>query len=69
MRLKVELEVGVPVEDFRVKNLLALEPGVVVVSGWTYSDDLPLAAGRVQLAWTEFEVSDTQLATRLTRLA
>lgn len=69
MRLKVELEVGVPVKDFRVKNLLALEPGMVVESRWNYSDDLPLAAGRLQLAWTEFEVSDSQLATRLTRLA
>lgn len=69
MRLKVELEVGVPVGGFRVKNLLALEPGVVVESQWSCSEDLPLGTGRVQLAWAEFEVSDTQLATRLTRLA
>ncbi|HWE83500.1 MAG TPA: FliM/FliN family flagellar motor switch protein [Terracidiphilus sp.] len=69
MRLKVELEVSVPVGNFRVRNLLALEPGVVVESRWNYSDDLPLAAGRVQLAWTEFEVVDTHLAARLTRLA
>jgi len=69
MRLKVELEVSVPVGNFRVRNLLALEPGVLVESRWNHSDDLPLAAGRVQLAWTEFEMVDTHLAARLTRLA
>ncbi|MGA9783042.1 MAG: FliM/FliN family flagellar motor C-terminal domain-containing protein, partial [Terracidiphilus sp.] len=68
LRMKVELEVSVPVRDFRVRKLLALEPGVVVESRWSHSEDLPLAAGRVQLAWTEFEVVDTQLAARLTRL-
>jgi hypothetical protein len=30
---------------------------------------LPLAAGDVQLAWSEFEVLDTKLAVRVTRLA
>lgn len=69
MRLRVELEVGVPVGEFRVRNLLALEPGTVVESRWDHSEDLPLAAGRVQLAWTEFEVVETQLGARLTRLA
>ena len=39
---------------------LTNDPGTVQV--W------PLAAGRVQLAWSEFEVVDTQLAVRLTRL-
>lgn len=69
LRLKVELEVSVPVGDFRVSQLLVLEPGSLVESRWNHSEDLPLAAGRVQLAWTEFEVVDTQLAARLTRLA
>jgi len=67
--LPVELDVGVPVRDFRVRNLLALEPGVVVESRWNHAEDLPIAAGSVQLAWCEFEVIDTQLATRITRLA
>jgi len=68
-RLPVEVEVGVPVRGFRVRNLLALEPGVVVASQWNHGDDLPLAAGDVKLAWTEFEVVETNLAARLTRLA
>jgi Type III flagellar switch regulator (C-ring) FliN C-term len=68
-RLPVELDVAVPLRNFRVKNLLALAPGVVVESQWGHAEDVPLASGDVQLAWTEFEVIETQLAVRLTRLA
>jgi flagellar motor switch/type III secretory pathway protein FliN len=68
-RLPVELEVAIPVRDFRVRNLLALEPGVLVESQWASGDDLPLGAGDVQLAWSEFEVIETQLGVRITRLA
>jgi flagellar motor switch protein FliN/FliY len=68
-RLPVELEVAVPVRNFRVRSLLALEPGQVIGSQWTQGDDLPLTAGDVQLAWSEFEVVDAQLAVRVTRLA
>lgn len=68
-RLPVELDVGVPVRDFRVRNLLALDPGVVIETQWAHGEDLPLAAGVVQLAWSEFEVVDLQLAVRVTRLA
>jgi flagellar motor switch protein FliN/FliY len=67
-RLPVEVEVGIPVKGFRVRHLLALGPGVVVESEWGQGDDMPLAAGDVQLAWSEFEVIDIQLAVRLTRL-
>lgn len=68
-RLPVELDVVVPLRDFRVRNLLSLEPGALVESQWGHGDDVPLAAGEVQLAWAEFEVVDTELAVRLTRLA
>jgi flagellar motor switch protein FliN/FliY len=67
-RLPVEVEVGIPVKGFRVRNLLALGPGAVVESEWKQGDDMPLAAGEVQLAWSEFEVIDARLAVRLTRL-
>jgi flagellar motor switch/type III secretory pathway protein FliN len=69
MRLPVELDVAVPAQEFRVRNLLALEPGQVIGTHWAHSEDVPLASGDVQLAWTEFEVVDTQLAVRITRLA
>lgn len=68
-RMPVELEVGVPVREFRVRNLLALNLGHVISTQWPQGDDLPLAAGEVQLAWSEFEVVDTTLAVRVTRLA
>jgi flagellar motor switch protein FliN/FliY len=67
-RLPVELDVSVAVADFRVRNLLALEPGQVIESQWGQGQDLPLACGEVRLAWSEFEVVDSQLAVRLTRL-
>jgi flagellar motor switch/type III secretory pathway protein FliN len=68
-RLPVELDVSVPVRNFRVRNLLALEPSHLIESGWGHGEDVPLSAGDVQLAWSEFEVVDTQLAVRMTRLA
>jgi hypothetical protein len=68
-RMPVEVEVGVPVRDFRVRNLLALNAGTIVHSQWNHGEDLPLAAGHVQLAWIEFEVLDSVLAARITRPA
>jgi len=67
-RLPVELEVAVPVRDFRVRHLLALAPGSVIASQWNHGSDVPLAAGQERLAWSEFEVMDTRLAVRVTRL-
>lgn len=64
----MELDVTVPLPDFRVRHLLALEPGRVIESLWNYGNDVPLVSGAVQLAWTEFEVIDNQLAVRVTRL-
>ena len=69
LRLPVELDVAVPVREFRVRNLLALAPGQLIESQWGHGIDIPLAAGEAQLAWTEFEVVDARLAVRVTRLA
>lgn len=69
VRLLVEVDIAIPLRDFRVRNLLALEPGRLIETQWSHGDDLPLAAGQVQLAWTEFEVQDTGLAVRVTRVA
>jgi len=67
-QLPVELGVTIPVREFRVRQLLALAPGQVIETQWNHGDDLPLAAGDVQLAWSEFEVVETRLAVRVTRL-
>jgi flagellar motor switch protein FliN/FliY len=52
-----------------VRNLLALAPGQLVASHWNSGNDLPLAVGNVNLAWAEFEVLETKLAARITRVA
>jgi flagellar motor switch protein FliM len=68
-RMPVELDVAVPVREFRVRDLLTLEPGYIVETLWAHGEDMPLSAGEVQMAWSEFEVVDSQLAVRVTRLA
>ncbi len=68
-QLPVELGVTIPVREFRMRQLLTLAPGQVIETQWNHGDDLPLAAGDVQLAWSEFEVVETRLAVRVTRLA
>jgi flagellar motor switch protein FliN/FliY len=66
--LPVGLAVAIPIRGFRVRNLLAMAPGEIIETQWGHGEDLPLASGEVQLAWTEFEVVDTKLAVRVTRL-
>ena len=67
--LPVELDVAVPLKDFRVRNLFALDRGQVIETQWGHGEDVPLASGEVQLAWSEFEVVESQLGVRVTRLA
>jgi flagellar motor switch protein FliN/FliY len=67
--MPVELSVAVPVRNFRVRDLLALEAGGLIETQWANGEDLPLTSGDVPLAWSEFEVVDTRLAVRVTRLA
>ena len=68
-RLPVVLGVLIPVRAFRVRNLLALAPGHLIETRWSSGEDLPLASGPVRLAWTEFEVIETHLGVRITRVA
>jgi flagellar motor switch protein FliM len=68
-RLPVGLVVTVPVREFRVRHLLSMDPGALIETQWGHGEDLPLSSGDVQLAWSEFEVVDTRLAVRVTRLA
>jgi flagellar motor switch protein FliN/FliY len=66
--LPLQLDVRIPLPDFRISDLVGLAPGKVVASEWPSSNDVPLACGDVQLVWTEFEVVDQTLAVRVTRL-
>jgi flagellar motor switch protein FliN/FliY len=67
-RVPVEIDVAVPIRNFRIRNLLALGRGQVIATQWLEGEDMPLGAKGAQLAWTEFEVIDQKLAARITRL-
>jgi flagellar motor switch/type III secretory pathway protein FliN len=66
--LPVQVDVRIPLPNFRVADVLSLAAGSVVASEWATSDDIPLCCGAVHLVWTEFEVVDDTLAVRVTRL-
>lgn len=68
-RVAVELDVVVPIREFRIRDLISLDSGNVIKTRWSHGEDLPLSIGKIRLAWTEFEVVDSRLAVRITRLA
>ena len=68
-RIPMRLIAGIPLPNFRVKDLVGLKAGQLVSSNWSSTDDVPLKIGSVQLSWSEFEVVEQQMAIRLTRLA
>ena len=51
--LPMQLDVNIPVPDFRVKDLLALEKGTVLETHWSHTEDVPVWCGGVQLLWAE----------------
>lgn len=67
-RLPLKMIVSVPIGNFKVRDLLVLEPGQMIRSSWKTSDDVPATIAAVMLAVCEFEVVDQHLAVRLTRL-
>ena len=69
LKIPIEIDVAVPVRNFRVRNLLALTTGQLIETQWLDGADLPLAARGAQLAWVEFEVIEQKLAVRIARLA
>jgi flagellar motor switch/type III secretory pathway protein FliN len=66
--LPLQLDVTVPIPNFRVRDLLSLEKGAVHATEWPYGDDVPVWCGGAQLVWTEFEVLDDVMAVRVTRV-
>jgi flagellar motor switch/type III secretory pathway protein FliN len=68
-RLSMTMRAAVPFSGFKVRDLLRLEPGQVIESSWSATEDVTLHVGAVQVAWSEFEVLDETLVVRLTRLA
>jgi flagellar motor switch protein FliM len=68
-RLPVVLTSRIPLTAFKVRDLLLLQRGQLIQSDWSTTEDIPVKIGRVQLAWSEFEVVEDSMAMRLTRLA
>ncbi|MGA2424750.1 MAG: FliM/FliN family flagellar motor C-terminal domain-containing protein [Terriglobales bacterium] len=61
------IEISVP--GFTVADLVHLERGRIIASGWTVGQDVPLRVNGELIAWSEFEVVQKRLAVRLTELA
>jgi len=68
-RLPVVLTARVPLSAFTVQDLLLLQEGQLIQSNWSTTEDIPVKIGRIQIAWSEFEVVEKSMAMRLTRLA
>ncbi|HEY8998552.1 MAG TPA: FliM/FliN family flagellar motor switch protein [Edaphobacter sp.] len=68
-RLSMPVSAEIPVANFKVRNLLALEAGQLVQSAWSETEDVRIVAAGVQAGWSEFEVEEQKLLVRLTRLA
>lgn len=67
-RMTVVAMAGIPLRGFKIGDLLRLKPGELIESDWQHTEDVPVRAGRIQVAWSEFEVADQRLMVRLTRL-
>lgn len=68
-RLPVLLDVSIPVERLRVRDLFSVQPGRIIRTRWNSTADLPLSTGALRLAWGEFDILNDKIALRLTRLA
>lgn len=67
-KLSVAVSAEIPLKQFRVRDLLGLQKGHLFETASPETEDVPLMAGKLQLAWSEFEIVDRQLVVRLTRL-
>jgi flagellar motor switch/type III secretory pathway protein FliN len=67
--LACQLSVELPVPGFRVRDLMRLQPQVVIDTHWPVGNDVPLRVNGELLAWCEFEVVENHLAVRLTELS
>ncbi len=62
------LSVDLPVQSFTVRELLRLEPGVVLETRNANSADVPVVVNTQRIGWAEFEVVGRRLGIRITEL-
>jgi flagellar motor switch/type III secretory pathway protein FliN len=62
------LSVDLPVQTFTVRELLRLEPGVILETKSPHSADVPVVVNSQRIGWAEFEVVGQRLGIRITEL-
>jgi flagellar motor switch/type III secretory pathway protein FliN len=67
--LPCQLTIELPVPEFTVGDLAALEKDSIVDSHWSVTEDVPLRINGELVALSEFEVVGNKLAVRVTELA
>jgi Type III flagellar switch regulator (C-ring) FliN C-term len=67
-QLQITMRAAVPLNRFKVQDLLSLKVGQVFESLSPDTEDVPLMVGQVQLGWSEFEILEQKMSLRLTRL-
>lgn len=67
--LPCHLSVDLAARNFRVRDLLNIEPGSILDTDTLSGADLPVRVNERVIAWAEFEVVGHRLAVRLTELA
>ena len=63
------LSVDISLPSFKVSDLIRLNPGTVVNSGWGIARDVPLRVNGILIGWGELEAAGSRLAVRVTELA
>jgi len=67
-KLTVTIRAAVALNQFTVRDLLAMKEGQVFESLASDGDEVPLKVGNVFVGWSEFELVEQRIAVRLTRL-
>lgn len=67
--LPCQISIEIPIPGFTVSALLRLATNDVINTHWLQGSDVPLKVNGRLIGWTEFEVIDDHLATRLTQIA
>jgi flagellar motor switch/type III secretory pathway protein FliN len=62
------LSMDLPVTSFTVRDLLRLEPGVILETKSANGADVPIVINSQRIGWAEFEVVGKRLGIRVTEL-
>lgn len=66
--LPCKISVDLSLRNFTVRDLLRLEPGVILESGNANGSDVPVIVNRQRIGWAEFEIIGQRIAVRMTEL-